>query len=144
MGMGMGMLPETTASAASWAKLDHDLGVTFWSKQTYVERYAYLEKLKRMRSMHMELDDDPVLRVQLNADGTYQTLRMFVASPNNIRYYDTRDELPQWVQDRMLMLDMMRDADIKDRKIEGIGIMVTDTVYWLNPMDEEDNNGYDT
>lgn len=132
------------SGVASWVKLDHDLDVKFWLRQTHAERFAYLEKLKRMRAMRMELDDDPVLRVQLNADGTYQTLRMFVASPNNIRYYDTRDELPQWVQDRMLMLDMMRDANIKDRKIEGIGMMVTDTVYWLNPMDEEDNNGYDT
>lgn len=138
------MLPETTTSAAISYKLDHDLDVTFWSKQVYAERCAYLEKLKRMRTMCMELDDDPVLRVEAQDDGTYQTLRMFVASPNNIRYYDSREDLPQWVQDRILMLDMMRDADMRDRKIEGIGMMVTDTVYWLNPMDEEDNNGYDT
>jgi hypothetical protein len=126
------------------AGVDGDLNVEWWAKKSTFERSTYIHRLIHMMHNSMPLDDDPVLRVQLNADGTYQTLRMFVASPKNIRYYDTRDELPQWVQDRMLMLDMMRDANIKDRKIEGIGMMVTDTVYWLNPMDEEDNNGYDT
>ena len=125
-------------------KIDPDLGLKFWIMQSHTERSAYLEKLERMRTMCMELDDDPVLRVEAQDDGTYQTLRMFVASPNNIRYYDSREDLPQWVQDRILMLDMMRDADMRDRKIEGIGMMVTSKVYWLNPMDEEDNDGYDT
>ena len=124
--------------AATKRGMDEPLGVVWWSHRSARERYLYLLALMDKASY-----SGPMLRVEVLSDGTCSSLWMFQETRQTTTVHASITELPQWAQDRMLMLDMLRQRPMTDREIDGIGLMITENIYWVYP-DKEDENGDDT
>lgn len=131
-------ISEWCVEAAAKRGMDEPFGVVWWSHTSARERYLYLHAMMDRASY-----SGPVFRVEVLSDGTCLSLWMFQETRQTTTVHASIIELPQWAQDRMLMLDMMRSVPMTDREIDGIGLMITENVYWVYP-DKEDENGDDT
>lgn len=119
--------------------MDPHLNVIWWSKQTPTERARYIEHIIRMYDE--SVDEDMMMRVEIDrTTGRVVTLPLFTQKKAKTRAYASLDNLPKYLRDGVLMLDMMGDIPITDRTIDGIGQMVTKNVYWIKPREIEDGD----
>lgn len=93
------------------------------------EILAYMELMKTT----------PVYRIQIHGDGNvttdcYELLDAF--SPELEKYYETIDDLPKWVQDRLAVL-MLLDYKKSNQEIPNVGRRITKDVFWVIRRDGE-------
>ncbi len=121
--------------------MDRYLDAVWWSKQTPTEREKYIAHIMRMSIEG--IDEYVIMRVEIDrTTGRVVTLPLFTQKVAKTQAYASLSELPSYLRDGVLMLDMMGDIPIVDRTIDGIGQMVTKNVYWIEPR--ETDNGSDT
>ena len=109
------------------------------AKASPLERAKYF---RRVAEMYVEkIDEDVMMRVEIDrTTGRVVTLPLFTQKKAKTRAYASLDDLPRYLRDGVLMLDMMGDIPITDRNIDGIGQMVTKNVYWIKPREIEDGD----
>jgi hypothetical protein len=80
-------------------------------------------------------------RVEIRpAGGEGATLLCFVGV-SEVEYFDSPDDLPQWVKERIAVLDVMSDEN--STNIEGIGEKMLTNIYWVDvPTGIVDELGY--
>lgn len=93
------------------------------------EILAYMELMKTT----------PVYRIQIHGDGNvttdcYELLDAF--SPELEKYYETIDDLPKWVQDRLAVL-MLLDYKKSNQEIPNVGRRITKDIFWVMKRDGE-------
>ncbi len=87
------------------------------------EILAYIEKLKK----------EPIYRLVLHDDGTVETTcyeMLDAFDPQLKKWYESIDELPKWVQDKIAVL-MLLDHTKTNEEIENIGRRISKDVFWV-------------
>ena len=96
---------------------------------------AYLEMMKT----------EPIYRIQINEDNTVETdcFEMLDAfNPELKKYYETLDDLPNWVQDKLAVL-MLLDHTKVNEEVKGVGRRINENIYWVfnGELDGSDPRG---
>jgi hypothetical protein len=84
---------------------------------------AYLEMMKT----------EPIYRIHINQDNTVETdcFEMLDAfNPELKKYYETLDDLPNWVQDKLAVL-MLLDHTKVNEEVKGVGRRINENIYWV-------------
>ena len=84
---------------------------------------AYLEMMKEL----------PIYRIHINEDNTVETdcFEMLDAfNPELKKYYETLDDLPNWVQDKLAVL-MLLDHTKVNEEVKGVGRRISQSIYWV-------------
>lgn len=84
---------------------------------------AYVEKLKK----------EPIYRIVLHDDGTVETTcyeMLDAFDPQLKKWYESIDELPKWVQDKIAVL-MLLDHTKTNEEIENVGRRISKDVFWV-------------
>lgn len=87
------------------------------------EILAYIERSKK----------EPIYRLVINDDGSvntscYEMLDAFAPELKNS--YETVDELPKWVQDRIAVL-MLLDHTKQNEEVENVGRRISKDIFWV-------------
>ena len=96
---------------------------------------VYMDKAKQQMSAPEEMilmyvekaKKEPIYRISINDDHTIETTcyeLMDNFKPELKNYYETIDELPKWVQDKISVL-MLLDHTKKNEEVEGVGRRIT-------------------
>jgi hypothetical protein len=97
---------------------------------------AYLEMMKTI----------PVYRVKIEEDNSIQTTcyEMIDAfKPQLKNSYESVDELPKWVQDKLSVL-MLLDPSKQNEEVEGVGRRIREDIFWVfhdGEIDGDDPRG---
>lgn len=84
--------------------------------------------------MYMEqVKEEPIYRIFINDDGMvetscYELLDAFDPELNNS--YESVDELPNWVQDKLAVL-MLLDHTKVNEEVKGVGRRINERTYWV-------------
>ena len=84
---------------------------------------AYLEMMKT----------EPIYRIQINEDSTVETTcyeMLDAFDPELKKYYETLDDLPNWVQDKLAVL-MLLDHTKVNEEVKGVGRRINENIYWV-------------
>lgn len=84
---------------------------------------AYVEKLKK----------EPIYRIVVHDDGTIETTcyeMLDAFDPQLKKWYESIDELPKWVQDKIAVL-MLLDHTKTNEEIENVGRRISKDVFWV-------------
>lgn len=103
--------------------------------------YSYMERVKRVISApeHVILayieraKKEPIYRVCLNEDGSVQTTcyeMLDAFNPELKSFYESVDELPKWVQDKLAVL-MLLDPKKVNEEIESVGRRISENIFWV-------------
>ncbi len=85
----------------------------------------------------------PIYRIQINDDHTVETTcyeMLDAFDPELKKYYETLDELPKWVQDKLAVL-MLLDHTKVNEEVEGVGRRINENVYWVFNGESDAENG---
>jgi hypothetical protein len=86
--------------------------------------------------------EQPIYRIQINNDNTVQTTcydLLDAFNPELKNYYETLDELPNWVQDKLAVL-MLLDHTKVNEEVKGVGRRISKDVYWVFNGETDGNN----
>jgi hypothetical protein len=97
------------------------------------------EELIRILEM---LKEEPVYRISLHDEGhvntdCYDLLENF--APDLKNHYESIDELPKWVQDRIAVL-MLLDHTQRNEEIKGIGRRINRNIFWVFKGENDGND----
>jgi hypothetical protein len=87
------------------------------------EILRYIEMLKK----------EPIYRVEIKEDNTVETTcyeMLDAFDPQLKKWYESIDELPKWVQDKIAVL-MLLDHTQTNKEIKNIGRRINNDVYWV-------------
>jgi hypothetical protein len=87
------------------------------------EILQYLEMLK----------EEPVYRIEIKEDNTVETTcyeMLDAFNPELKKWYESIDELPKWVQDKIAVL-MLLDHTKTNEEIKNVGRRINRTTYWV-------------
>lgn len=87
--------------------------------------------------------ETPIYRIKLHDDNSveassYDLLDEF--KPKLKNSYETIDELPKWVQDRLAVL-MLLDPNKVNSEVENVGRRINKNIFWV--FDTEVDDGFD-
>lgn len=119
------------------AKRERELYLAFFSDLSWV----YMDRAKQMISapeemllMYVEkVKEEPIYRIEINEDNTVQTTcyeMLDAFNPELKNYYETLDDLPKWVQDKISVL-MLLDHTKVNEEVKGVGRRISKNVYWV-------------
>jgi len=79
------------------------------------------------------IKEEPIYRIKVNTDSSVQTdcydlLENF--APELKMSYDSVDELPKWVQDKLAVL-MLLDHTKQNEEIKNVGRRINSSIYWV-------------
>jgi len=85
------------------------------------------------------IQQQPIYRIKINKDRSvdtdcYDMLDNF--KPELKKFYDSVDNLPEWVQNQVAVL-MILDVDKKNNDIEGVGKRISKNVFWIYKKEEQ-------
>lgn len=88
--------------------------------------------------MHLEktacmsmVGDDNIYRVQMKPDGIYVVCFGLESIDSCLSgHYDRIDDLPDWVKERLAILNMMSSTP-PTNEVEGVGRRISERVYWV-------------
>lgn len=119
------------------AKRERELYLAFFTDLSWV----YMDRAKQMMSapeemllMYVEkVKEEPIYRIFINDDGMvetscYELLDAFDPELNNS--YESVDELPNWVQDKLAVL-MLLDHTKVNEEVKGVGRRINERTYWV-------------
>lgn len=118
-----------------YVDLFYDLGKCYkHDGQVSAPEYEILAYMAMMRN-------DPVYRIEIHNGGNvttdcYELLDAF--SPELQKFYDSIDELPKWVQDKIAVL-MLLDYNKNNDEISNVGRRITKDIFWVYKRDGEIN-----
>jgi hypothetical protein len=112
--------------------------------------WVYMDRAKQQISapeemilMYMEkVKEEPIYRIEINEDNTVQTTcyeMLDAFSPELKNYYETLDELPKWVQDKLAVL-MLLDHTKVNEEVKTVGRRISKNVYWVFNGELDGNN----
>lgn len=103
--------------------------------------FARMEReMRRYKRQQMQMicnpDTDFVWRIEENDDGSVEcTYIGFCAiDSERIKTYNSSQELPEWIKDRVAVLRMM-PPDPNKSIVFGVGRRVSENVYWVVEQD---------
>ena len=75
--------------------------------------------------------DDNIYRVQMKPDGIYVVCFGLESIDSCLSgHYDRIDDLPNWVKERLAILNMMSSTP-PTNEVEGVGRRISERVYWV-------------
>ncbi len=85
--------------------------------------FSYIERAKK----------EPIYRIVIHDDNgvtttCYEMLDNF--APELKSFYETVDELPKWVQDKIAVL-MLLDHTKQNQEVENVGRRISKDIYWV-------------
>jgi hypothetical protein len=128
------------------AKRERELYLAFFTDLSWV----YMDRAKQMMSapeemllMYIEkVKEEPIYRIEINEDNTVQTTcyeMLDAFNPELKNYYETLDDLPNWVQDKLAVL-MLLDHTKVNEEVKGVGRRISKNVYWVFSGELDGNN----
>ena len=119
------------------AKRERELYIAFFTDLSWV----YMDRAKHnisapeeMLLMYVEkVKEEPIYRIEINEDNTVQTTcyeMLDAFDPELKNYYETLDDLPKWVQDKISVL-MLLDHTKVNEEVKGVGRRISRNVYWV-------------
>lgn len=77
---------------------------------------------------------NPIYRLRLNKNASidtdcYDLIDSF--SPELKKHYDTVDDLPDWVQEKLAVLMVINPTQTGGREVTGIGRRISELVFWI-------------
>ena len=103
---------------------------------------AFHPMLRMQLRMICNVDEDYVWRVMFTPDNSiYMTYIGFSPIDSSREYrYDTYDDAPEWVKDRLAVLNMM-PPNPKDSPVFGVGRRIDPDTFWIvQPMETIGND----
>jgi hypothetical protein len=79
------------------------------------------------------MKEEPIYRIEIKKDNTVETTcyeMLDAFDPELKKYYETLDDLPKWVQDKLAVL-MLLDHTKVNEEVEGVGRRINENVYWV-------------
>jgi len=112
--------------------------------------HTYMDRAKQQISapeemilMYLEMvKEQPIYRIQINDDNTVETTcyeMLDAFDPELKKYYETLDDLPNWVQDKLAVL-MLLDHKKVNEEVKGVGRRINEYVYWVFSGELDGNN----
>jgi hypothetical protein len=112
--------------------------------------HVYMDRAKQQISapeemllMYVEkVKEEPIYRIEINEDNTVQTTcyeMLDAFDPELKNYYETLDDLPKWVQDKISVL-MLLDHTKVNEEVKGVGRRISRNVYWVFNGELDGNN----
>lgn len=103
--------------------------------------YVYNDRAKQQMSapeemllMYVEMAKEvPIYRIKINEDNTVETICYEMLdnfNPELENYYETLDDLPKWVQDKLAVL-MLLDHTKVNEEVKTVGRRIQENVYWV-------------
>jgi hypothetical protein len=128
------------------AKREREIYLAFFCDLSWV----YMDKAKHnvsapeeMLLMYLEkVKEEPIYRIQINEDNTVQTVcyeMLDAFDPELKNYYETLDDLPKWVQDKLAVL-MLLDHTKVNEEVKSVGRRISRNVYWVFNGELDGNN----
>jgi hypothetical protein len=128
------------------AKRERELYIAFFTDLSWV----YMDRAKHnisapeeMLLMYVEkVKEEPIYRIEINEDNTVQTTcyeMLDAFNPELKNYYETLDDLPKWVQDKISVL-MLLDHTKVNEEVKGVGRRISRNVYWVFNGELDGNN----
>jgi hypothetical protein len=128
------------------AKREREIYLAFFCDLSWV----YMDKAKQnvsapeeMLLMYLEkVKEEPIYRIQINEDNTVQTVcyeMLDAFDPELKNYYETLDDLPKWVQDKLAVL-MLLDHTKVNEEVKSVGRRISRNVYWVFNGELDGNN----
>ena len=128
------------------AKRERELYIAFFTDLSWV----YMDRTKHnisapeeMLLMYVEkVKEEPIYRIEINEDNTVQTTcyeMLDAFNPELKNYYETLDDLPKWVQDKISVL-MLLDHTKVNEEVKGVGRRISRNVYWVFNGELDGNN----
>jgi hypothetical protein len=119
------------------AKRERELYIAFFADLSWV----YMDRAKHnisapeeMIMMYVEkVKEEPIYRIEIHEDNTVQTTcyeMLDAFNPELKNYYETLDDLPKWVQDKLAVL-MLLDHTKVNEEVKTIGRRISKNVYWV-------------
>jgi hypothetical protein len=79
------------------------------------------------------MKEEPIYRIEIKKDNTVETTcyeMLDAFDPQLKKWYESIDELPKWVQDKIAVL-MLLDHTQTNKEIKNIGRRINNDVYWV-------------
>ena len=79
------------------------------------------------------MKEEPIYRIEIKEDNTVETTcyeMLDAFDPQLKKWYESIDELPKWVQDKIAVL-MLLDHTQTNKEIKNIGRRINRTTYWV-------------
>jgi hypothetical protein len=92
------------------------------------------------------LQTAPIYRISFNEDHSIQTTcyeMLDAFKPQLKNHYETVDELPKWVQDKLSVL-LLLDHTKQNNEVEGVGRRISEDLFWVfhnGEIDGDDPRG---
>lgn len=96
------------------------------------EILAYMEMIKK----------EPVYRISINPDNTIQTTcyeMLDAFKPQLKNHYESVDELPKWVQDKLSVL-MLLDHNVTNNEVKTVGRRISEDIFWVFHGENDGDN----
>jgi hypothetical protein len=124
-----------------YIKIFYDLGACSPELLINGQRQVSAPESEILQILEM-LREEPVYRISLHDEGHVQTdcydmLENF--APDLKKYYESVDELPKWVQDRIAVL-MLLDHKERNEEIKGIGRRINRNIFWVFKGENDGND----
>jgi hypothetical protein len=115
-----------------YIKIFYDLGACSPDLIIGGQRQVSAPEAEILQILEM-LKEKPIYRLHLHDEGYVQTdcydmLENF--APDLKKYYESIDELPKWVQDRIAVL-MLLDHTKRNEEIENVGRRINRNIFWV-------------
>ena len=82
--------------------------------------------------MLARMDDNNAYRISLEGNGRIEVLCFGIESIDTELegYYDSLQDLPKWVQERIALLSMLK-SEPPTEDVEGVGRRISESTYWV-------------
>ena len=117
---------------ALYIHMFYDLG--FCANWKDVNGQKMLSAPEEILLMYLEMvKEQPIYRIQINEGNSVETTCYDLLDSFDCdikKYYETLDELPKWVQDKLAVL-MRLDHRKQNEEVKGVGRRINENVYWV-------------
>ena len=78
------------------------------------------------------MDDNNAYRIDVRSNGRVEVLCFGIESIDTELegYYDSLQDLPKWVQERIALLSMLK-SEPPTEDVEGVGRRISESTYWV-------------
>lgn len=107
--------------------------------------YGFSGSAEREKVLLKYLDmvkETPIYRIKLHDDNSVETSSYDLLDgfkPKLNSFYETIDDLPKWVQDRLAVL-MLLDPTKINSEVENVGRRINKNIYWVFSTEEENGD----
>jgi hypothetical protein len=126
------MNPQAKREQAMYINIFYDLGFHGRWKDANGNKMLSAPEEEILKILRM-IETDPIYRIKINSDCSVETTAydlMDKFKPELDGHYESLDNLPKWVQDRLSVL-MLLDHNNINHMIDKVGRRISEEIFWV-------------